>query len=75
MSTEDYLKMREKPYLFFTTHDEQEFHIVGVRAQYLDEAILRLREIPELAGHHVEKAIVATDEVLNALRLVLEPRA
>ncbi|WP_168795284.1 hypothetical protein [Paraburkholderia aromaticivorans] len=67
--------MNEKPYLFITTHERQEFHVVGVRAQYLDDAISRLLEIPELAGHHVTKAIVATDEVLNALRHVLVSRA
>jgi hypothetical protein len=66
--------MSKRPFLFITTH-EDEFHVVGVRAQYIDQAILRLFKIPELAGHHVRNAVAVTDEDLTALRHVVVAQA
>lgn len=66
-----HLDTNMKPFLIFTTHDLQEFRIVGVVAAYLDDAIARLAEIPELNGHKVRKAIVATHDEMKTLRHVL----
>jgi hypothetical protein len=63
--------MTLQPFLIFTTHELQPFRVVGVFAEYLDDAIARLVEIPELKGHKVRKAIVATFDEMKMLRHVL----
>jgi hypothetical protein len=60
--------MHEKQFLLFTTHDESEFRVIGVRARYLDDAVLHLRQYPELAGCHTLRAVEVGDEEMVSLR-------
>lgn len=64
--------MKRTAFLCFTTHEEQEFRVVGVLADYLDDAVSRLMQMPELVAHHVTKVTPVPDEVLRSARHILE---
>ena len=62
--------MNEIPFLCFTTHDDPEYRAIGVRARYLDEAVMCLVERPELVGYHVRRAVEVGEEEMRAVRHV-----
>ncbi|AJX31263.1 hypothetical protein [Burkholderia oklahomensis] len=54
-------------YLVTTTHEDPEYRVIGVHADYLDDAIARLEHIPELKGHKVRMALAVPCEDLSRL--------
>ena len=54
-------------YLVMTTHEDPEFRVIGVHAEFLDDAIARLVEIPVLMGHKVRPALAFPCEDLSRL--------
>lgn len=58
-------------FLVTTTHEDPEYRVVGVHAEYLDDAIARLVDIPELKGHKVRVALAVPSDTLSKLPHVL----
>ncbi|WP_207005163.1 hypothetical protein [Trinickia mobilis] len=54
-------------YLVTTTHEDPEYRVVGVHAEYLDDAIARLVDIPELRGHKVRLALAVPRDTVSML--------
>jgi len=60
----------EKHFLLFTTHSEAEYRAVGVRARYLDDAVMCLRRHPELKSCHTTRVVEVGEDEMVSLRHV-----
>ena len=58
-------------YLVTTTHEDPEYRVIGVHADYLDDAIARLVHIPELTGQKVRTALAVPREDISRLPHVI----